>query len=47
MNWLAHVFLSEENVDFQIGNFLADPMKGKLCSRKYRYFGRRFFDFFP
>ena len=30
MNWLAHVFLSEENVDFQIGNFLADPMKGKL-----------------
>jgi len=30
MNWLAHVFLSEERVDFQIGNFLADPMKGKL-----------------
>jgi len=30
MNWLAHVFLSELKVDFQIGNFLADPLKGKL-----------------
>lgn len=30
MNWLAHVFLSEQKVDFQIGNFLADPMKGRL-----------------
>ena len=30
MNWLAHVFLSEQNIDFQIGNFLADPLKGKL-----------------
>ena len=30
MNWLAHVFLSEQKIDFQIGNFLADPLKGKL-----------------
>ena len=30
MNWLAHVFLSEEKIDFQIGNYLADPLKGKL-----------------
>jgi acyl carrier protein phosphodiesterase len=30
MNWLAHVFLSEQNIDFQVGNFLADPLKGKL-----------------
>ncbi len=29
MNWLAHIFLSEQNIDFQIGNFLADPLKGK------------------
>lgn len=29
MNWLAHIFLSELNIDFQIGNFLADPLKGK------------------
>jgi acyl carrier protein phosphodiesterase len=29
MNWLAHVFLSEQKIDFQIGNFLADPLKGK------------------
>lgn len=29
MNWLAHIFLSEENINFQIGNYLADPLKGK------------------
>ncbi len=29
MNWLAHVFLSEQKIDFQIGNFLADPLKGE------------------
>lgn len=30
MNWLAHVFLSEQQIDFQLGNYLADPLKGKL-----------------
>ena len=30
MNWLAHIFLSKKNVEFQLGNFLADPLKGKL-----------------
>lgn len=30
MNWLAHVFLSEHKIDFQIGNYLADPLKGRL-----------------
>lgn len=30
MNWLAHVFLSEQKIDFQIGNYLADPLKCKL-----------------
>lgn len=30
MNWLAHIFLSEQNIDFQIGNFLADPLKGRF-----------------
>ena len=29
MNWLAHAFLSEEHVDFKIGNILADPLKAK------------------
>jgi acyl carrier protein phosphodiesterase len=29
MNWLAHIFLSEDNIDFQIGNYLADPLKAK------------------
>lgn len=30
MNWLAHIFLSEKNIDFQIGNYLADPLKGRI-----------------
>jgi len=30
MNWLAHAFLSEDDVEFQIGNVLADPLKGKV-----------------
>jgi acyl carrier protein phosphodiesterase len=29
MNWLIHIFLSEKNTDFQIGNFIADPLKCK------------------
>lgn len=28
MNWLAHVFLSEPNVEFQLGNLLADVVRG-------------------
>ena len=28
MNWLAHVFLSEPNVEFQLGNLLADVVTG-------------------
>lgn len=28
MNWLAHVFLSESNVEFQLGNLLADVVRG-------------------
>lgn len=30
MNWLAHIFLSEQNIYFQIGNYLADPLKGRV-----------------
>ncbi len=29
MNWLAHIFLSEQSIEFQIGNYLADPLKGR------------------
>jgi acyl carrier protein phosphodiesterase len=29
MNWLAHIFLSENNIQFQVGNYLADPLKAK------------------
>src|SRR5262245_5547008 len=28
VNWLAHVFLSEPNVEFQLGNLLADVIRG-------------------
>ena len=29
MNWLAHVLLSKKDAEYQIGNFLADPLKGR------------------
>ncbi len=29
MNWLAHVFLSPKRIEYQMGNLLADPMKGR------------------
>lgn len=29
MNWLAHILLSKKSVDYQLGNLLADPLKGK------------------
>lgn len=29
MNWLAHVFLSEPDVDFRLGNLLADLVRGE------------------
>jgi acyl carrier protein phosphodiesterase len=28
VNWLAHVFLSKPNVEFQLGNLLADVVRG-------------------
>lgn len=30
VNWLAHIFLSEQNIDFQLGNYLADPLKARV-----------------
>ncbi len=32
MNWLAHVFLSGQDIDVQLGNLLADPLKGRSWS---------------
>jgi len=29
MNWLAHVFLSPKRIEYQLGNLLADPLKGR------------------
>lgn len=29
MNWLAHIVLSRRDVEFQLGNVLADPLKGR------------------
>ncbi|GAB4536332.1 MAG: hypothetical protein Tsb0014_24030 [Pleurocapsa sp.] len=40
MNWLAHLFLSQPQVEARLGNILADLVKGKeqptLNSRFYR-----------
>src|SRR6185436_3543995 len=33
LNWLAHVFLSESNVEFRLGNLLADIVKGEELRR--------------
>ena len=30
MNWLAHVLLSKANTHYQLGNLLADPLKGRV-----------------
>lgn len=32
MNWLAHTLLSLNNIDYQLGNVLADPLKGRVWS---------------
>lgn len=29
MNWLAHIFVSDNAIDYQLGNLLADPLKGR------------------
>ena len=29
MNWLAHVLLSKDSIENQLGNLLADPLKGR------------------
>ena len=29
MNYLAHILISKNNIDYQLGNLLADPLKGK------------------
>ena len=29
MNWLAHIFISRNCIDYQLGNLLADPLKGR------------------
>lgn len=33
MNWLAHVFLSEPDVEFRLGNLLADIVRGEELRR--------------
>jgi acyl carrier protein phosphodiesterase len=33
MNWLAHIFLSEPNVESRLGNLLGDLVKGKDLDR--------------
>jgi acyl carrier protein phosphodiesterase len=33
VNWLAHVFLSEPDVEFRLGNLLADIVRGEELRR--------------
>lgn len=40
MNWLAHVFLSEPDVEFQLGNLLADVVRGPQREAMSRAFVR-------
>ena len=40
MNWLAHVFLSEPDVEFRLGNLLADIIRGEELRRMSAGFQR-------
>lgn len=40
MNWLAHVFLSEPDVEFRLGNLLADIVRGEELRRTSAAFQR-------
>jgi acyl carrier protein phosphodiesterase len=40
LNWLAHVFLSEPNVEFRLGNLLADIVRGEELRRMSAGFQR-------
>lgn len=40
MNWLAHVFLSEPDVEFRLGNLLADIVRGEELRRTSAGFQR-------
>ena len=39
MNYLAHILISKKEIDYQLGNLLADPLKGKTwegCTPLYK-----------
>lgn len=40
MNWLAHVFLSEPDIEFRLGNLLADIVRGEELRRMSAGFQR-------
>ncbi len=40
LNWLAHVFLSEPDVEFRLGNLLADIVRGEELRRMSAGFQR-------
>jgi acyl carrier protein phosphodiesterase len=40
LNWLAHVFLSESDVEFRLGNLLADIVRGEELRRMSATFQR-------
>lgn len=40
MNWLAHLFLSDDSIEYQLGNLLADLLKGKSWPEASPLFGK-------
>jgi acyl carrier protein phosphodiesterase len=40
MNWLSHVFLSENDIEYKLGNLLTDGLKGKAWDRAGEKFYR-------
>lgn len=42
MNWLAHIFISMNSIDYQLGNLLAAPLKGRSWEGASRQLGDGF-----
>ena len=38
MNWLSHILLSKRDLDYQLGNLLADPLKGVVWNEASKSF---------
>ena len=43
MNFLAHIYLSGENENIKIGNFIADAVKGKSTKNIQQRYNKEFY----